>query len=162
MNKAIIFLAFLSSVLASCASDHASGSLVYDTSFHAHFYGNVYRDESGAPESFIDYSAYFRYARAYFYLNGTCKFLMSEKNSDGTYSQTEEIGTYTAEGPQPGGRFIASYDNGRTATYTWEPNWHDPVSCPYELSEYRSMVLKATGATVEVVFSYVSDYISEM
>ncbi len=162
MNKAVMLLIILSIALGSCASDQSNGSLVYDTSFHAHFYGNLYRDESSVPEGFIDYHEYFQYAEAYFYLNGTCKFLMSEKNLDGGYSQTEETGTYIAEGPLPGRRLIAHYNNGRTATYTWEPNWHDPVSTPYELSEYRSMVLKATGETVSIVFSYASDYISEM
>ncbi|MBQ7249898.1 MAG: hypothetical protein IJS37_00915 [Bacilli bacterium] len=159
-RRAIILVSTI--LLASCSAPSDSYFSAYDTSFHAHYYGNMYCDESGVPDGFINYREYFEYAKVFFYLNGTCKFIVSEKNASGLFVVTEEFGTYTCTSPYPGGWFAAKYETGRTATYRWEPNWHDAGSTPYELSETRRMTIQATGETVDIVFSYASDYISEM
>lgn len=160
--KSLVLCLFLNVCTPACSTAPSEMHVIFDTSFHAHYFGNVYRDEGHLPEGYVDYSQYFIYAKAYFFLDGTCKFLMSEKNSDGTPFISEEKGTYSATQPAPGGGFSVVYENGREAEYTWVPNWHDPVSTPFELFERRAIVLRSTGQLVNMVFSYVSDFTSEM
>ncbi len=156
-----IFLVLLTAT--SCSNVPSKTMLRYDTSFTGGNYGNMFCDESGSPEGFINYGSFFTGAFLQFRLDGSCQYVLKEKNKEGIITETIENGTYTAGSPYRGSVFNVTFDNGRSTTFTWQPNWHDPGSTPYWVSEApRKYTLLATGETINLIISLYSNYTSEM
>ncbi len=148
--------------LGSCSENQDRTKIVYDTAFHLLYVGNMERNEGSAPEGYIDYSQYFKSSSFAFRLDQTFTYSLTQYGKDNSLVEEVDSGTYEASKPTAGSTFKISFVSGRKSILTWMPNWHDPLSTPYEAYEKRTIVLLATGETLELTFTYVNLYTSEM